>query len=196
MQEEISRNQSFAMNCRDDIPDAASRRETCQEYSTAAMGSWLVMFSAYFIPYLYSSFSSLSFEKLYITRMHSSRMRTGRSLTVCPGGVSPCQGGFSLPGKGVSLPGGLPAREGSPCWRGVLPAGEGGSPCPGGVLPAGGGGFSLPRGLHARGGVLPAGGGGDSPCPGGSPCWGGGLFSLPRGVSQLRQTPPPCEQNE
>ena len=92
--------------------------------------------------------------------MHSSRMRTGRSLTVCcsllpgrggvclvrgGGGGSPCQvqgevclvqgGGFSLPGPG-----------GSPCqvW-GVLPARSGGGgvclvwgvslPGPGGACP-------------------------------------------------------------
>ena len=57
--------------------------------------------------------------------MHSSRMRTGRSLTVCcsllPGG-----GGLPGPGGGVCL-----CRGGSPC-RGVS-AWSGGSPCPGGV---------------------------------------------------------------
>ena len=72
------------------------------------------------------------------TRIHSSRMRTGRSLTVCRGGFS-WQAGFCLPGvlpaggvlpaRGVSLPGG------SPC-RGVLPAG--GFSLPEGGLPAGG----------------------------------------------------------
>ena len=77
-----------------------------------------------------------------VTRMHSGRMRTGRSLTICcsllPGG-----GGFSL--RGACL-----VRGGSPCWRGVclvwggLPAGGvclvwGGSACSGGgFLPAGG----------------------------------------------------------
>ena len=78
--------------------------------------------------------------------MHSSRMRTGRSLTIC---------WHLLPGGGgVSLPGGLPAQGGSPCLGGFsLP---GGGVCSGG-LPAGG--FSLP------GGVLPA--RGCSPCPGG-----------------------------
>ena len=67
------------------------------------------------------------------TRMHSSRMRTARSLTVCqgaslPGGLPvpgaslqggpPCQG-VSLP-RGISLLGGLPAW-GAPC--------SGSSPC-------------------------------------------------------------------
>ena len=64
------------------------------------------------------------------TRMHSSRMRTGRSLTICcsllPRGDLPARGGFSLPG-GSSLP-----------WR---------------VLPAQGRWFLPARG---RGEVLPA----------------------------------------
>ena len=71
--------------------------------------------------------------------MHSSRMRTGRSLTVCysylPGGGGVClvPGGFSLAG-GFSLPGG----GGGVCLvRGVLPGG--GSAWSGGVLPAWGG---------------------------------------------------------
>ena len=67
------------------------------------------------------------------TRMHSSRMRTGRSLTVCwsvlPGGVwsGGCLlrggllwGGLPAWGGGFSLPGGvLPARGGGvlPAWR-------------------------------------------------------------------------------
>ena len=69
---------------------------------------------------------------IYLTRMHSSRMRTGRSLTVC-------RGGLSL--SGGPCPGGFPAGA-SPCpWGVSLP---GGSPCPGGVsLP--GVGFSLPE---------------------------------------------------
>ena len=53
---------------------------------------------------------------LYITRMHSSRMRTGRLLTVC----------WSV------LPGGGLVRGGAPCSGG------------GGVCSGGGGGFSLP----------------------------------------------------
>ena len=73
--------------------------------------------------------------------MHSSRIRTDRSLTVSggggfslPGGVLPA-GGFSLPG---GLPGGgyCPCQKGSPCWGGVLPAGGFSMP---------GGGFSLPE---------------------------------------------------
>ena len=75
-----------------------------------------------------------------LTRMHSSRMRTGRSLTVCcsllpgAGGVCLVPGGGCLPARsqgGFSLPG----------PRGVLPARS-----QGGGLPARsqGGGFSLP----------------------------------------------------
>ena len=109
--------------------------------------------------------------------MHSSRMRTGRSVTVCcsllpgGGGGSPCQ----VPGGGV-----LPARS-----RG------GGSPCqvPGGFsLPGPGGGFSLP-GPGGRGvspcQVL----GGGSPCqvPGGSPC------QVP-GEAASRPPPPPVNR--
>ena len=91
--------------------------------------------------------------------MHSSRMRTGRSLTVCCSLLS--RGGGSVPGvcgpggvsggiwsRGVSGPGGLPARGG--VWsRGV--SGPGGLPTGGGcVWYQGGclvpGGFSLPGG--------------------------------------------------
>ena len=120
--------------------------------------------------------------------MHSSRMRTGRSLTICrgvslpwgaslPGGVlpaegPPCQG--VLTAKGVSLLGGLLAR-GPPCL--------GGSPCQGGLLVRG---VSLVGGLLARG-VSLLGGWGWFSLPGGSPCQGGllagGGFSLP-------ETPP------
>ena len=66
------------------------------------------------------------------TRMHSSRMRTGRSLTVCcsllPGEV------LLGPGGGFSLVGG-----GSPWSRGVLLGRRGVLPGPGGCLPGPGG---------------------------------------------------------
>ena len=72
--------------------------------------------------------------------MHSSRMRTGRSLTVFR----------SLqPGGGT-------------CLGGYLPGGEGGGTCPGGYLPGGvpaQGGWYLPGGGTCPGGVVPAGGG-------------------------------------
>ena len=58
----------------------------------------------------FNFFSSLScsfWQKLCETRMHSSRMRTGRSLTVCrsllPGGGGVCSWGVSAPG-GLSVP--------------------------------------------------------------------------------------------
>ena len=80
-------------------------------------------------------------------RMHSSRMRTGRSLTVCwrllPGGVS-APGGFCLPG-GV--------------W-------SGGCLLTGGSAP---GGCLLPGGLSAQGGLLQ---GVSTP---GDLVWGGGI---------------------
>ena len=78
-----------------------------------------------------------------MTRMHSSRMRTGRSLTVCcsvlpeGGGVCLVPGGFSLVlGEGC-LPGGggwLPGRGGGGCL------------VQGGWLPGPGGGGCLVRG--------------------------------------------------
>ena len=77
--------------------------------------------------------------------MYSSRMRTGRSLTVC------CS---LLPGGGGGR--GLPARGGfSLVWGGVLPGPGGGvSLVLGGLLsPGGGGGFSgdpPPRGQNHR----------------------------------------------
>ena len=74
--------------------------------------------------------------KSHNTRMHSSRMRTGRSLTVCrsqlPGGVSAlgegvsapgrvsAPGGCLLPGSGVSAPGGVCSR-GVSAPRGCIP---------------------------------------------------------------------------
>ena len=105
--------------------------------------------------------------------MHSSRMRTGRSLTVCCSllrgrGVSawsqgglPGPRGFSLPRGCLPGPGGFSLPRGVSAWSGgfSLPGGSawswrGGSPCPGGVcLVLGGSAWS-------RGG---------SPCPGGWP---------------------------
>ena len=99
--------------------------------------------------------------------MHSSRMRTGRSLTVC----------WSLLPGGGSGPGGC-----------LLPGGSGPVPgvCSGGVWS---------RGVSASGGVCsggqsgPRGVGGSGPVPGGLLLGG----SAPRGVSQhaLRQNTPP-----
>ena len=98
--------------------------------------------------------------------MHSSRMRTGRSLTVCcsllPGGGGVClvPGGSAWSGGGFSL-----------VW-GVLPG-------PGGVLP-GPGGFSLVRG------VLP-GPGGVCLGLGGSP-WSGGFSGDPPLINRITDT--------
>ena len=70
--------------------------------------------------------------------MHSSRMRTGRSLTVCcsllPRGGVCLPGGFSLPGGVSAWSGGvLPARGCLPGPGGVSAWSRGGSPCRGGV---------------------------------------------------------------
>ena len=75
--------------------------------------------------------------------MHSSRMRTGRSLTVCPGG-------------GASFSGVLLSREG-----GVPPCREGGASFPGGASFLGGGasflgGVPPSRGASFKGGGIPA----------------------------------------
>ena len=62
--------------------------------------------------------------------MHSSRMCTGRSLTVCcsllPGGV--------LPAGGFSLPGGFSLVLGGSAWSGGVSLVQGGSVWSGGVL--------------------------------------------------------------
>ena len=86
-----------------------------------------------------------------ITRMHSSRMRTARSLTVycslLPGGGGTFWGGVSAPG-GVPGPGCVPGLGGSVPGGCVLPGGVG-------VWP---GGVSAPRGHLVQGGVSGLGG--------------------------------------
>ena len=111
-------------------------------------------------------FGYLANQKFYITRMHSSRMRTGRSLTVrCSllpevGGV-PGQGGVCS--RGVSALGGLlPGGPGPGGW-------VGGGVCSWGVCSGG----SASRGVCSQGGV---------PGPGGSASWG---VCLVRGVCLL-----------
>ena len=99
------------------------------------------------------------------TRMHSSRMRTGRSLILCcsllpgrgEGGVCLVWGGVCLVLGGV-----LPGLGGLPGPGGVCLVG-GGLPGPGRSLPGlGEGGVCLvPGGFSLPGGVLPARGG----CP-------------------------------
>ena len=113
--------------------------------------------------------------------MHSSRMRTGRSLTVCRG--APAWGGCLLPGGGCLLPGGgclLPRESVLLQWvclprggrgAGCLLLGDRGSVCFQGVSASGG---CLPVGVSAFGpagvcfwswGVyIPAGNGADTPC--------------------------------
>ena len=123
--------------------------------------------------------------------MHSSRMRTGRSLTVyrslllwggvCSWGVSAPGGYLLLGGGGVSAPGGclllgLSALGGCLLWGVSAP----GAVCSGG-------------GVSALGGCLVPGG----VCSGGSAPGG---VSAPRGVSGIpicteTDTPPPCGQN-
>ena len=108
------------------------------------------------------------------TRMHSSRMRTGRSLTgVCSRGGVPGPGGMYLVPGGVPGPGGVylvwggvPGPRGGTWFRGVyLVLGgctwsRGGVPGPGGYLVPGGctwpwGVYLVPGGVYLvpRGGV-------------------------------------------
>ena len=120
--------------------------------------------------------------------MHSSRMRTGHSLTVCwcllpRGGVS-APGGMSAPG-GVSAPGGCLLRGvGGVCSRGVSALG-------GLLLGVCSGGCLLP-GSVCSGGVWSRGSGPGGVCSGGV-CfqWGVGVVSQ----HALRQTPSPRGQN-
>ena len=102
--------------------------------------------------------------------MHSSRMRTGRSQTVC---WSLLPGGRGV--WGFSIPGGFSIRGGSPSWGGVLHPGGRGSPS---------GGFSILGGFSIRGGA--------------SPIWGGVLHPGDMASQHaLRQTPsPPCGQTD
>ena len=75
-------------------------------------------------------------KKNFTTRMHSSRMRTGRSLTVyrsLQGGVYLVPGGVYLVRGGVDLVGGVYLVLGGCTWsRGGVPGPGGGVPGPGG----------------------------------------------------------------
>ena len=110
------------------------------------------------------------------TRMHSSRMRTGRSLTVC---CSLLPGGEVCLVWGVSAPGGVCLVP-----RGCLP-GPGG---PGGVCLVCGGVCLVRGGVCLVWGGLPGWGG---LLPGGVSAWSGGVVCSGGLVSQhaLRQTP-------
>ena len=159
-----------------------------------------------------------------LTRMHSSRMRTGRSLTVCrsllPRGGVVCS-------QGVCLLQGVSALGGGVCsWRGVLlqgvsaPGGclllEGvfalGGVCSGGCLLPGDvcswgvsalGGVSAHRGCVCSRGCLLQGVSAPGQCvsalggvcSGGVCCWGCLLLGGVVSQHALRQTPP-CEQND
>ena len=115
-------------------------------------------------------FSWYHMEKLRITRLHSSRIRTARVLTVslsmlCGGGCTWSGGVYLVPG------GGVPGPRGSTWSWGVylVPGGcnlvQRGVPTPGGV-PGPGGGVPGPRGSTWSRGVYLAPGGGVrySPC--------------------------------
>ena len=84
--------------------------------------------------------------------MHSSRMRTGRSLTVFrslqPGGGGTWSGGVYLVRGGVPGPGGVYLVPGGCTWS------QGGVPGPGGGVPGPGGGCTWSRG-GVPGQVLP-----------------------------------------
>ena len=79
------------------------------------------------------------------TRMHSSRMRTGRSLTVC------CS---MLSGGGVSAPEGVPGLGGVPGPGGSAPGGWGSAPRGGGGVPGLGGSAPGGEGCLVQGGLL------------------------------------------
>ena len=114
------------------------------------------------------------------TRMHSSRMRTGRTLTLFrsllfPGGGLPAQGGCTCQG-GVYLPGGCTCPgEGVPARGVYLPRGE--CTCQGDV-PA-----------TCQGGVLAQ---GVPAWEGGVPAWG--VVDLPGGA--WSGTPPVNRMND
>ena len=101
--------------------------------------------------------------------MHSSRMRTGRSLTAFPEVAAPGEGWSG----GVPGPGGV----GGYCGPGGVPT------VPGGVVWGRGGTWS-------RGGVWGEG----YLAPGGCVVWGGVWYLVLGGVPG--QVLPPCEQNE
>ena len=123
------------------------------------------------------------------TRLHSSRMRTGRSLTVCRGGGVP-PSGRGCPRLGGLLPRGVPPSWGVSFPRGCLFLGG---------LPPRGGGFLSQGDASFQGGLLPGG------CPlQGISLWGVPIFrgspsqggaSLWGGLTTCTEADPPCEQN-
>ena len=135
------------------------------------------------------------------TRLHSSRKRTARVLTVSPSIL--CTGGVYLVPGGVSGPRGVCtwSRGGCTCSWGVYLVlggvpGPGGCTCSWGVYwcqggVPGAGGCTWSWGVSAPGGVpAPRGSWGVYLLPGGVPGPGGCTWS--RGCQVL----PPCEQND
>ena len=122
--------------------------------------------------------------------MHSSRIRTGRSLTVCwsllPRGVYLVLGGVLSPGGVYLVPGGILSLREVLSPGGLLLGGvcSGGAVC---LL----GGLCVCSGGCLFWGLALGGGSGES-----APRGGRGVSTPGRGVSQhaLRQTPP-CGQN-
>ena len=147
-------------------------------------------------------------SKSFQTRMHSSRMRTGRSLTVFqslqPGGCTWSWGVYLVRG-GVPGPGGCVPGPGGCTWsRGAVPGPRGGVPGPGGGVPGPGGctwsqgGVPGPRGVPGPGGCTWSRGGVPGPkggylVPGG--IWSWGVYLVPRGVYLVRYSPPPPPVN-
>ena len=64
--------------------------------------------------------SSIKLKRQFRTKMHSSRMGTGRSLTVCPGGGGSALGLGGVCFWGCLLLGGCVSAPGAVCSRGCL----------------------------------------------------------------------------
>ena len=128
------------------------------------------------------------------TRMHSSRMRTGRLSPVSPSmhcsrGGAPGPGAhlvwgmYMVLGRGVYLLPGECTWSGGCTWSRQCPWSQGGVPAPRVCTWSGGGGVYLPRGVYLVPGGVPA--QGVCTCPGGP---GPGV--------PAQVLPPPREQND
>ena len=142
----------------------------------------------------------IGLEFFFLTRMHSSRMRTGRLLTIClsllPGGgeIPPKKGNQNLKKSKKNQKKNFLKKNQKKIWGGV---GSWGVWSMGGLVwgclsrgASGLGGVSAPRqGGSAPGGVYSLGVSAARGVsgPGGVCCWGGGVASH----QALRQTPPP-----
>ena len=145
--------------------------------------------------YIWKSSSCVTVNFL-ITRLHSSRMRTARVLTVspsmlCTGGCTWSLGGVPGPG-GVYLLWGVYLVPGQCTWsQGSVPGPRGVYLVPGGCIWSRGGvpgpgGAPVPTGCTWSWGGVPGPRGGGSVCSGGVPG--------PRGWGVSGT--PPCEQND